>query len=1842
MQMEILGYEVRAKLYESPNSLIYRVWDAVSNRPLIIKLLNCEYPSVERLAQFRYEYEIVRGLFDSPGVIQVYGLECDNGAWAILFEDFGGESLKHIDGGSLTLAQKLQLFLDILAVVDTVHQRGIIHKDINPSNILINQTSGQVKLIDFGNATQLAAEASALAKGVVNGTLAYISPEQTGRMNRVVDYRSDYYSLGALFYELLAGRKLFPQVVDPMEFMHYHLAKKPPEVHIINTDIPITLSRIIMKLLAKNAEERYQSACGIRHDLVKCQQQLQNQGFINDFPVGQQDQLGRFLLPQKLYGRQQETAILAMVYERVHRGSSELLLVSGASGIGKTAIVNEMQNMVFNSQGYFVSGKYDQSKRNIPYNGLILALQDLIRLTLTENSERILQTQTILRQLLATNGGVVVDMVPEAEYLLGVQDAVPELPPAESQNRLLFVFRQFIDTFTEGDHPLVMFLDDLQWADAATLELIKMLALSPGRLLIIGGYRDAEVDELHPLMLACREMENWGRSIIRLKLAPLTQTDVSELLTDTLHSDRTLTAVVAEWIHQKSGGIPFFINEMLRQLHEKKQIWFDHGNLCWRWNESDFLPESAVGDLTVWLEEKIKNQSPPVRHVLQRAALFGNVFAFATLNTICEGTAAETAQSLWSALRGGLILPLDDAYKYLSDANVNSQFRFIHDRVRQAADALLDDAERARLNLAIGRILQAQMAEMIGDQQLFAITNHLNQGRLLLTTTEEIRELAQLNFSAAEKAQRSSAFAPALDYFRTAIELFTSAVWREEPALAARLYTKAAEAAYSCAEYDVMEAYVHLVFTNCPDVLGRIRAYDIKVMALLANNNAGEAVAVAREALAKLGIKFPQVSSKGYLLYRLCKLKVLLLAKGFASRLLQKEISDIVPEKAAAMRLLGVVSSSAFLTDPELFILMVLEQMELSAQYGVFPQTPAACCMYGVILGGLLGDLKGAYHYGRIGLAIQERLDGREMAGRVLVLSNLFLLHWQDKLATVLTGLRQGYLLAREAGDTEYAAWALFIHGLYSFYGGTALPDLRDDLAGAAEKIRSEMRQEKQMQYLDTLYLLVDRLIGAPDGGREAALLAGYAAKGDRNGLFYVHASRLIYNVFLARIEPAVQAADAAEFYWDSVLSTYSQPVFCFYAALARMGGSEELSVKSRKQVNAYLKQLKKWARANPASHEYKYCLVKAEVARREGREALATACYDQAVAGATNGGFTQDAALANELAANWYRSNPRKIPVAKAYTMEAHHLYRQWGATAKITEMGERHLFLKQRQAGKEVVVSYNDNSYSRTGTQDLDINSIILISQLLSSEIRYEDLIKKMMKIVMENAGAQKGCFLIHKEGGLVVEARADLDDESCRVGDRAAGEGEGFSPGIVNYVLHTEASVVIDNAVMDKLFQKDAYVEKHQPQSVLCIPVRTQSKLIGVLYFENNLTTAAFTPDRVEVLKIIASQSAITLENIGLYRSLEDKVQERTFQLNERTEQLEKAYDELQQAMDSLKQTQSQLIQSEKMATLGMLVAGVAHEMNTPIGVAKAAANDLNETFATLAELMELTRKLPPAVANSLCALIRRGLDGMGLLSTREERLQRRRLAAELTAMGIGAPDRMANYLVLMGVTNDLEPYWPLFQDADAEPLLRAACDWAVQRKNVENIRLAMDKTAKIIFALKSYSHFQEDDKPVCLSVTDGLETVLTIYQSQLKHDIELVKTFHPVPCIIGYPDQLGQVWTNIIHNAIQAMAGKGQLQVMVAREDAGVRVQFIDNGPGIAPEVQQRIFDPFFTTKQAGEGSGLGLDICQRIIKKHQGRIIVDSVPGKTSFSVHLPLELMPEAAESAGPGERMSG
>lgn len=1824
--LTIPGYTLTELIQEGVNTVIYRGQRDADGKPVIVKVLKHEYPVLKEISRLRQEYKISQSL-NLPNIVTPYGLERYKNGFFLILEDFDGLSLKSFARDQpLEIKEFLHIAIQLAQAIGELHKHNIIHKDIKPSNIIINPQTKQVKITDFSIASRLSLENPKINNpNSIEGTLAYMSPEQTGRMNRAIDYRSDFYSLGVTFYELLAGRLPF-LTTDPMELVHCHIALQPIPPSQLLPEIPPPVSDIILKLLAKTAEERYQSAFGLKADLEICLSQLLSCGEITTFIVGRQDRTAQFHIPQKLYGRKAEVAALLDAFERVSQGSSELMLVSGYSGIGKSSLVYEVHKPIVRQRGYFISGKFDQFKRNIPYAALIQSFSELMRQLLAENPLQIESWKAKLMDALGPNGQVIVDVIPEVQLLIGPQPSVPQLGPTESQNRFNRVFLAFVRMFARQEHPLVLFLDDLQWADSASLKLIQLLITAGDSqyLLLIGAYRDNEVSPTHLLMQTIQKIQSTGAAINNIVLRPLNMTHVSQLVADSLQEQDCLRSKpLAELFFNKTQGNPFFLTQLLKSLYQEDLLRYDFSTGQWQWDIKEIqaigIIDKNIVELIAGNIQKLPDQT---QQVLKLAACIGNRFNLDVLSIVYQQSASQTASDLWSALQSGLILPLSDAYKvpmvfkseelctYLFNNN-GVTYRFLHDRVQQAAYSLIPESQKKATHLQVGQLLLQNASPKEQQENVFEIVNQLNIGREFITYSAETDRLAQLNLIAGKKAKAAMAYEPAVRYLTVGLELLAENSWQHQYDLTLALHFEAVEAEYLNANFPEAATLVEVLQQQAQTLLDQIKVYELKIQFYTAQNQMLKALEIGLQGLELLGFSLLPAPSQGGVVPQLPQLEDL-------------EATPVMtdPYQLAALRILAIVTPAAFMTNTTTWLQVILTMANLCIEHGHSALAAYAYSQYGVVLCGALGDLDSGYHSGQLALRLLELFQASELKCKVYLLFNGFIRPWKEHAKESLAPLVEALHSGLETGDVEFAGYCTFHYGDKAFAIGEQLDSVAQQQASYID-LMLKFKQEFSIYYNKVWHQLTLNLQGLGrdnyhligESFDESAMLPYLQATNNGTLLFATYVAKVILLYLFKDYTAAVHNAKLAAEHAGSGAGMMTVAEHNFYYSLALLAlyphavSDEQKAYMSLVEENQKIMQ--RWAEHAPANFWHKYELVEAEKARVKGQIFVAAESYDRAIQASKEQGYTQEEALANELAAEFYLSGGRE-KVAYIYWTDAYYGYIRWSAIAKAKDLEARYPQFLERITKRET--SSLDVIQTKTSTTSsdgyiLDLTTVTKASQTLSGEISLVCLLNKLMTFAIENAGAQKGFFLTKSDEQWVIEAVGKVEQAEVTVlhspmlTPLASQEGSQFlsclqEKGVrgldailpvsaINFVENTRQNLVLEAATRASTFSQDLYIVANQPKSILCLPLIHQDKLTGILYLENNLTEGAFTPERLEVLTMLTSQVSISIENARLYTNLQAysrELEAKNTALTAQTQQLE-------QALHKLQQTQAQLVHTEKISSLGQLVAGVAHEVNNPVGFISGNLHHASQYAQDLLNHVQLYRAAYPTPS----AEIQQDAENI-----------------------------------------DLE-----FLIEDLPNML-------------SSMKMGTDRIRDIMQSLRNFSRVDEaEKKPV--DIHCGLESTLMILQHRLKAKpgrpaIAVVKEYGNLPLVECYAGQLNQVFMNLLSNAVDTLElGTGDwrqggfgndlpsplssqppLPTIWIRTEVldsnNVSIQITDNGLGMKEEVSSRLFEPFFTTKPIGKGTGLGLSISYSIVvEKHGGQLLCVSAPGEGArFIIQIPL------------------
>jgi predicted ATPase/signal transduction histidine kinase len=1491
------GFQITHKLHESEHSIVYRAQRTADSRPVVLKMLNSQYPSPRELARFRQELALLEAA-RGPGVIEAHGLERLGHTLVLVLEDVGGESLDQaFHDQQPSIERFLQLAIQIAAAVGHVHRRGVIHKAVTPSNIVWNRDTAELKLIDFGIATQLASEAPPRqGPRAIEGSMAYVSPEQTGRMNRHLDYRTDLYSLGVTLYELLTGSLPF-RSQDPLELVHCHIAAQPTPPIELREDIPLVLSAMVMKLLAKNAEERYQSAGGLEADLVRCHEQLRAGRIVGGFRLAGDDVSNRLEIPQKLYGRWRETQMLLERFGRARQGGRELVLVTGYSGVGKSSLVRELYEPATQSAAFLASGKFDLLQRGTPYSAISSTFSELVKQLLSGSSSELAQWAADLLAALGPNARLLMDVIPALELLLGSQPPVEQSGPLEAQQRLSVAFRDFLRVFCRPAHPLVVFLDDLQWADPASLHLVESMMTddSLACFLLIGAYRDNEVDGAHPLALLLDGPAARDIPISRIHLEPLGLEDVGHLLADTLHVTPGAVGTLAEHVLRKTGGNPFFLQTFLRLLHEEGLIAFDPAQARWRWNMAQIEAAPATDNVAELLSAKLRKLPDEIRSTLRLAACVGNRFDLHTLSIISGRSIPEIYGSIMEATREGLIepaaepeiVPVGESEPRL----LVSEYQFTHDRIQQAAYALIAEHERPAIHLEVGRLLWARLDPARRDERLFELVDHLNLGRALLDDGPETEQwktaaLARLDLAAGLRAREAAAYDAAWRYLETGMELCRER-WDEHYELMLALGSEAAEVAYCRADFQRSQQLIDAIVPRARSVLAKVRLYRMTIIQHTNQGRYPEAFAVARVALALLSQSLPEPD-----------------ALAEAARAEREHIEELIGDRSieslidlpvttsefhqAIMDILGVILPTAYQSDAAMFDFVSARLVRLSLEHGRARASVDGYALYGLALTSRLHEHQRGFEFCSLALALADRLHDAAMKCRAGTAMVNTVYHWARPLRGFEAIAGEAFRAGLQAGELQYAGFVLLGRSLNHFYQGVNLERIRDETRSSLQFTRNH-KHTVIANAIEAVRMAATHLSGARDDS--ASDMADPTAYVERCHAESSLLSLCIYRVaecqvlyMFERYHDALASAQAAEELLPYIPGLLSEAMHAFYYALCLVA---LLPDEPSERTDAYWQtlarhrqNLARWAESCPEYFRHLELLVTAEVARIAGDDATAVRCYGEAITAADAGEWHSVLPLAHELAARFWLARGQ-TRYAGSHLREAHYGYGAWGAHRKCEQLEADHgQFLVQPGPVRRTAAMSSTSPVTSTA-EHLDLASVLKASQAISSEIALDTLLARLIAVVIENASAQYGALILEHRDELRIEAQGALG-EDVRVlqsAPLAPGEpaAERISTAIVQYVLRTRETLVLHDAAREGPFARDPHVVATRLRSVLCMPLLHQGQVRGVLYLVNNLSAQAFTPDRVELLQLLSSQIAISLENARLYHNLRQANQE-----------------------------------------------------------------------------------------------------------------------------------------------------------------------------------------------------------------------------------------------------------------------------------------------------------------------------------------------------------------------------
>ncbi len=1553
MMIQVLNYKVLEKLYESPHSLLYRACHIQTNQSVVLKVLREEYPKPAQVAMLRREYEILSS-FQHPTILKTYSLEPYQRTWVLILENFAGRSLDHLfSENPASIAEFLKIAIQMAQVLQVIHRGHVIHKDVTPANFLWKASTEELRIIDFGLSSPLKRELPKIVPAKqLEGTLAYIAPEQTGRMNRQIDFRSDLYSLGATFYFMPTGTPPFAGA-GLLEMVHNHIAKSPIIPHPSFPNIPQTIWDIVAKTLNKDAENRYQTAEALQQDLERCLASWQTQGVIVPFPLAKAAESGNFQIPSKLYGRDKEIQALHQSFENAQSGKSEIVLIEGYSGIGKTAVVHELNKTIFTRHGHFIEGKFEEYHRHLPYHALIQAFQSIIQQILTEDHEKITAWKEKILKALGSQANLMIEIIPELELILGPQPALSELPPAEAQHRFRLCFQRFVSAFAVKSYPLFIFLDDLQWADLSSLKLLEEVIAMENQLylMLIVSWRNNEVDAAHPFTQTLQKIEKSDFLICRIILSPLQETGICQMLADTLHMPPQETLDLAQFIQKKTGGNPFFIRQLLNRLYEDEQIVFDPKSKSWTWTSVDALNGDFAENVLDFMIERVQKLPPETRDLLLWAACVHDSFDLQFLATLVHKNMYETFQALWPAIDQELIFPLDDSWKQFTakhfDHSPNSAFfRFTHDRIRQAVDSLMDSSQRASYHLRIGKWLQEQSTPENEENQIFEKVSHFNQALDLLQTPVEKEEVFLLNWRAGKKAKQTQAYATAFHCLRTAQSLLSKETWQNDYATMITLFQDAAEAAFYAGDLEIFNELVQEALQQARNRFDKIPFHCLQSDVCVMENRSRDAIQLLLPVLAELGIHFPANPGFNDIAQKMSAIGHKLSGKSLEDLRTSPLLTD--PHILDSMKIIVSAIASAYRACPPLFPLLCLELLELTIDHGNSPYAPSGYSLYSLLLCSG-GDIETGYQYALLSERLVEELNAEVLKPRILHVNHVFVRYHKEPLKDMQEALLKASALAREMGDIEFITLPLHAHSYHAFFMGHNLSELQQAMLGHMKMMR-KLGQMIPLRYIELCYQTVFNLMENPAEPwqfsgpvfNESEHLNLLENSSDLYGMLMFHFMRGLLAYHVGNFAEAQKHIQLAEPYLEGNTSLFAvSSLYFYYRALIALALYEETPPTGQPQI---LRDLEAWeakvsfsAECAPMNNRHRLFLIQAEKARVLSDFTQAKHAYDQAIEWAGKNEFPNDEALCLELAGRFYVQHGQHR-VAKIYLAEALYLYESWDANTLVARLYREYEPLLQLIKRRPATLT--STSLSRSGSVSeirrsaaLDIDSLLKSSQAISGEVDLEQLLPKMLHIMMENTGAQRGIFLL-KQNVWLIQATAGVEQELVETMQEIPFDSEQavmlLPRSVALYVIRTGEPLALDHTIHDKRFHRDHYVVTHSLKSVFCHPVFHQGKLISLLYLENNLTPGAFPMERLGILQALGAQLAISIDNALLYSNLNQLSSERTQVVTTQPQQTESTLEhaELQFSKDlflkSLVSTMTQSLDCWEVATQKDVIA------------------------------------------------------------------------------------------------------------------------------------------------------------------------------------------------------------------------------------------------------------------------------------------------------------------------------
>jgi PAS domain S-box-containing protein len=1793
----------------------------VPARSVLVVMPRSEHPRPQAVRMLEHEHAL-REELDSAWAARSLALTTREGRVALVVEDPGGDLLASRAGTAMDIGRVVRVGAGLATALRHLHSRGLIHKDIKPTHVMTDWSTGRVWLRGFGITARAPRERRLPEPpAFIAGTLAYMAPEQTGWMNRSIDARSDLYAFGVVLYELLTGSLPFT-ASDPMGWVHCHMAKRPvPPVERV-IDLPQVVSAIVMKLLAKTAEDRYQTAAGVERDLRRCLAQWEADGRIDEFAPAEQDTPDRLLIPETLYGRTREVETLLEAFDRVMtNGTPELVLVSGYAGIGKSSVVNELHKVLVPPRGLFASGKFDQYRRDIPYATLAQAFDSLIRRLLGKSEMELAPWREALREALCPNARLIVDLVPALTHLIGEAPPVPDLPPQDARRRFQLVFRKFIGVFARAEHPLALFLDDLQWLDTATLDLVEDLLNESGlhHVLLIGAYRDNEVTPDHPLMRRLGAMRNAGAKVEEITLGPLPAEDVQQMAADALRSALEHAAPLGRLVHEKTGGNPFFVIQFLASLAEEGLLAFDHDRARWCWDLGRIQAKGYTDNVVDLMVARLTRLPADTQQALQPLACLGHTAETPMLAIVLGTSEEEVHAKLWPAVRQELVERQAGTY------------RFVHDRIQESAYTLIPKGQRAAQHLQVGRLLVAHTPPEGIAEHVFEIVSQFNHSAALITSSEERERVAQLNLIAGQRARASTAYASALAYLAAGAALLPADEWERRPALAFALNLQRAECEFLTGDMAAADHRLKSLSSHATTLEDLAAVTCLREDLLTTVGRSDAAVAACLEFLQHIRVRWSAHPTDAEVEQEYERLRARVGTRPIEEFVNLPLMSDAVC--CATMKVLSVVFAAAHFTDENLLCLVSLRMTNLSLEYGNSDLSCVGYAYTGVVLG-RFGQYRDGFSFGRLGVDLVERRGLRGFEARVYSVFGHLVAPWTQPLNAARRLVEHSFDVAIRTGDLTFATFDRQELFMTSYFEGDHLGDVeREAEAGLefARKIKFPLiidLMTADVQFIRSLRGLTPEFGSLDDTDFDERQFERHLAGDPRLAIiacqYWIH--KLTARVFTGAYLAAGEAASNARPLLWTQSNLFYRVRYHHFAALASAGlwdmASAAERCRHREAVMAHQRQFQEWTESGVANVGDSAALVEAELARIDGRDIDAMRLYESAIAFAKASGFVHNEALASELAARFYTSRGFE-EIARLYLGNARRGYARWGADGKVRHLDARYPYLSDDPPASDARATIG------APVEELELATVLKVSQAVSSEIVLEKLVETVLRTAIEHAGAERGALIVPRENDLWVQAEASTDGGAIPIIFRDSLIGGADLPeSVVRYAARARESVRLDDAAARGGFSSDTYIRRKQARSVLCLPLLQQGQFIALLYLENNVAGGVFTPARMAVLNVLASQAAMSLEKTRLYRELQQREAKirrlvdaniigiMTYDLDGRITDANEAflrivgYDREDLVAGRLRWTDltppDWREQDERLLPRLKLLGRVEpfekeyfHKDGRRVPVLLGAASFDDNTNAGLAYVLDLTER-------------KRAEDG------------RRRAEAQLQQARTALAHRQR--VTMMGeVAASLahEIKQPIVAARiDAKVCVNALTD---DHLNLQAAREAASRMAKEAawaaeIVGRTTALFKKETHRERVNVTAVIREMTLLLQQEASASSIGIRTelAEGIPNIMADRVQLQQVFMNLMLNAIDAMKDSGGELTISAQpgQDGELLIAVRDTGVGLPSENPDQIFESFVTTK--AHGTGMGLAITRSIVEAHGGRLwaIANAGPGAT--------------------------